>query len=92
MTRDDLARATYDVTLAMARLRARHGMLSVQQAQEVEQSVNLTRRLMEEIDLAVGEHDPDRVEYTLSRLKPQIDEANRAGLKSQNLLSALLLE
>ena len=92
MTRDDLARATYDVTLAMARLRARHGMLSVQQVQEVEQSVSLARRLMEEIDLAVGEHDPDRVEYTLSRLKPQIDEANRAGLKSQNLLSALLLE
>lgn len=87
MTRDDLARTTYETTVAMARVRGKHNRLSGQQVGEVERSVTLARRLMDEIDDLVSKHDPERTQDSLNGLKPQIDAANRAGLRSRDFLS-----
>jgi B12-binding domain/radical SAM domain protein len=80
MTRDDIVRATYDVTLAMTHLRLKHGLVSSDYAQKVEQKVDQAYRLMTEIDRALALDDTDRFQETLRALKPEIDEVNRAGL------------
>jgi B12-binding domain/radical SAM domain protein len=80
MTRDDIVRATYDATLAMTHLRLKHGLVSSDYAQKVEQKVDRAYRLMTEIDRALALDDTDRFQETLRVLKPEIDEVNRAGL------------
>jgi B12-binding domain/radical SAM domain protein len=87
MTRDDLARVTYEITAAMARVRGKHNLLSGQQVAEVEQTVSLTRRLMDDIDNLVREEDPERIQDRLSHLKPQIDAANLAAMQCRDFLS-----
>jgi B12-binding domain/radical SAM domain protein len=80
MTRDDIVRATYDATLAMTRLRLKHGLVSSDYAQKVEQQVDQAYRLMAEIDRALTLDDTDRFQEALRALKPEIDEVNRASL------------
>jgi radical SAM superfamily enzyme YgiQ (UPF0313 family) len=80
MTRDDIVRATYDATLAMTQLRLKHGLVSSDYAQKVEQKVDRAYRLMTEIERALALDDTDRFQETLRALKPEIDEVNRAGL------------
>ncbi len=79
MTRDDLVRATYDATVAMARLRAKHGLIPEDNAEALEALVNRTRRLIGEIERVLAIDDTDQLQDTLRALKPEIDEINQAG-------------
>ena len=78
MTADDIVCATYDATLEMAKLRARHGINS-DDADVVEARVDQTRRLMAEIEQAMAIDDFDQLQDTLRLLKPEIDEVNQSG-------------
>jgi B12-binding domain/radical SAM domain protein len=84
MTGDDIVRATYDATVAMARLRAKHGLISEDSAEALEALVYQTRRLMAEIECALATDDTDQLQDTLRLLKPEIDAVNRAGLWNTN--------
>ncbi len=86
MTRDDIVRATYDATVALARLRARHNLVPADYAQELEACVEQARRLMAEIDRVLATGDTDRLQDTLHTLKPEIDEVNCAGLDNGYLV------
>jgi B12-binding domain/radical SAM domain protein len=86
MTRDDIVRATYDATLAMARLRARHGLIPEDSAEALEALVNRTRRLIGEIEHALAMNDIDQLQDTLRALKPEIDEINQAGPWNNHLV------
>lgn len=90
MTRDAIARATYDATVAMARLRARHGLVPVDHVQELENYVGQARRLLAEIDRVLATGDTDRLQDMLRALKSEIDEVNRAGLWSEHFVPPLI--
>jgi hypothetical protein len=79
MTASDIVRATYDATVAMARLRAKHGLIADENAQAIEALVDQTRQLMTEIEKAVSVSDIDHLQDTLRALKPDIDAVNLAG-------------
>jgi len=79
MTGSDIVRATYDATVAMARLRAKHGLISEEDAKELEALVNQTRRLMAEIERVLILDDTEQLQDTLRALKPEIDAVNLAG-------------
>ncbi|UCC88506.1 MAG: TIGR04190 family B12-binding domain/radical SAM domain protein [Anaerolineales bacterium] len=79
MTVDDIVRATYDATVAMARLRAKHGLIQDDHADALEAQTQQARRLMAEIELALAMDHIDELQATLGRLKPEIDEVNQAG-------------
>lgn len=79
MTRDDIVRATYDATTAMARLRAEHNLIPEDNAEALEALANRTRQLMAEIEHALAMDDIDQVQDRLRALKPEIDEVNYAG-------------
>jgi hypothetical protein len=79
MTASDIVRATYDATVAMARLRAKHGLITDENAQAIEALVNQTRQLMTEIEKVLSISDIDRLQDTLRALKPDIDAVNLAG-------------
>jgi hypothetical protein len=79
MTRHDIVQATYDATRAMAWLRAKHGLITSQQAKEMEASVEQVQRLMSEIDQAIEAWGVDQVQDHMRTLKPSIDKLNRAG-------------
>ena len=85
MSRDDIARATYDSTGALAQIRAKHGFIPAGQARKMQESVVQAHQLMAEIDQAMALDDTERLQDTLSALKPRIDAANRAGLWNQRL-------
>jgi B12-binding domain/radical SAM domain protein len=88
MTGDDIVRATYDATVAMAILRAKHGLIPGETAEEIESLVNETRRLMAEVEHALACRDSERLQDTLRALKPEIDAVNLAGSWKSNLGSA----
>jgi hypothetical protein len=79
MTAGDIVRTTYDATLAMARVRAKHGLVPDSDVEELEGLVNRTRRLMGEIERAVALRNFDQLQDVLRTLKPEIDEVNRLG-------------
>ncbi|GAB4532715.1 MAG: hypothetical protein Kow0063_13690 [Anaerolineae bacterium] len=79
MTGDDIVRATYDATVELARLRARHGLIPEEQARAVETLVNQTRQLMAQIEHVMALDDIDQLQETLRTLKPEIDRVNLAG-------------
>jgi B12-binding domain/radical SAM domain protein len=79
MTADDIVCATYDATLEMAKLRARHGIIHGDDADAIEARVDQTRRLMVEIEQAIAIDDFDQLQDTLRLLKPEIDEVNQSG-------------
>ena len=79
MTRHDIVQATYDATKAMARLRAKHDLLTSQRAKETEAAVEQVQRLMFEIDQAIELWGVDQVQDHMRVLKPSIDRLNRAG-------------
>jgi hypothetical protein len=83
MSRDDIARATYDSTGALAQIRAKHGIIPAGQARKMQESVVQAHQLMAEIDQAMALDDTERLQDTLSALKPRIDAANQAGLWNQ---------
>ena len=76
MTRDDIVRASYDATIGLAHLRAKHGLISVESAQALEANVVKARRLMAEIDKVLSDAEPEQVQDTLRALKQEIDEVN----------------
>ncbi len=86
MTSDDIVRATYDATVAMARLRAKHGLILDDGAETLVALVNQTRRLMAQIERALSMDDIDQLQDTLRALKPEIDEVNRAGPWNNHLV------
>jgi B12-binding domain/radical SAM domain protein len=88
MTGDDIVRATYDVTVAMARLRAKHGLIPGDNAEALEALVNRTRGLMEMIERVVALEDIEKLEQTLRTLKPEIDEINTQAASLTNCLGA----
>ena len=57
MTASDIVRATYDATVEMARLRAKHGLIADENAKAIENLVNRTRRLMTEIEQVLSVDD-----------------------------------
>jgi len=79
MTTNDIVRATYDATVAMARLRAKHGLIDNENAEAIEALVNQTRLLMTKIEQVLSEDDKDSLQDTLRLLKPEIDAVNLAG-------------
>lgn len=79
MSRHDIVQATYDATKGMAWLRAKHGLLSIQQAKETEAAVEQVQRLMSEIDQAIESWGMDQVQDHMRVLKPSIDRLNRVG-------------
>jgi len=84
MTGDDIVRATYDATVAIARLRAKHGLISEDSAEALEALVQRTRRLMAEIECALATDDTDQLQDKLRLLKPEIDAVNQASLWNSN--------
>jgi B12-binding domain/radical SAM domain protein len=88
MTGDDIVRATYDATVGMAILRAKHGLIPDETAEAIGSLVNETRRLMTEVERALASKDSERVQDTLRALKPEIDAVNYAGSWKGNLSSA----
>jgi len=79
MTRDAIVQSTYDSTVAMSWLRARHGVIPSERAREVEASIDQSRRLLTEIDEAMMMVSADRLQDTLRTLKPMIDQVNQMG-------------
>jgi len=79
MTSDEIVQATYDATVAMTRLRAKHGLTSEENAKELEAVVNQTRRLMAEVERVLALDDIEQLQDTLRELKPEIDAVNYAG-------------
>lgn len=79
MSADDIVRATYDATVGMARLRAKHGLINDEDADVLKALVDQTRRLMTKIERAMEEDDFDQLQDTLRALKSEIDEVNRAA-------------
>jgi B12-binding domain/radical SAM domain protein len=79
MTASEIVRATYDVTVAMARLRAKHGLIPDSSADALEALVNQTCQLMAEIEQVASMNDTERLQDMLRGLKPEIDEVNQAG-------------
>jgi len=79
MTGNEIVQATYDATVAMAQLRAKHGLISEESAKELEAVVNQTRRLMAEIERVLALDDTEQLQDTLRELKPEIDAVNYAG-------------
>jgi hypothetical protein len=86
MTRDDIVRATYDATVAMARLRAKHGLIPEDSGEALEALVNRTRQLIGEIERVLAMNDTDQLQDTLRALKPEIDEINQAGPWNSHLV------
>jgi B12-binding domain/radical SAM domain protein len=85
MTGDDIVRVTYDATVAMAMLRAKHGLIPDESAEALEALVNETRRLMAEVEHVLALKDTERLQDTLRALKPEIDAVNYAGSWKSNL-------
>jgi hypothetical protein len=85
MTGDDIVRATYDAAVALAQLRAKHGLIPGERAETIEALVNQTRRLMAEIERALAMNDTEQLQETLRALKPEIDAVNNAGSWKSNL-------
>jgi hypothetical protein len=85
MTASDIVRATYDATVAMARLRTKHGLISDENAKAIENLVKESRRLMTAIEQALSLDDIDQLQDTLRTLKPEIDAVNLAGSWRSNL-------
>jgi B12-binding domain/radical SAM domain protein len=79
MTTDDIVRATYEATVRMAHLRARHGLISQQDADALAAVVDHTRRLMNEVERAMSAAGSDHLQDTLRALKPDMDKVNHAG-------------
>ena len=87
MTRDEMVHATYDAAVAMAHLRARQGLISPDDARELENGVERARRLMADIDRVLATSDSECLQNTLRQLKPDIDQVNHIGLRYSRLLA-----
>jgi B12-binding domain/radical SAM domain protein len=85
MAGDDIVRATYDAAVALAQLRAKHGLIPDESAKAIEALVNQTRRLMAEIEYVLALDDTERLQDTLRALKSEIDAVNYAGLWNSKL-------
>jgi radical SAM superfamily enzyme YgiQ (UPF0313 family) len=88
MSRDDIVRATYDATIEMAQVRAKHGLVSADYAHNQKRWVARARQLMAEIDHMLAASQVEQLHETLRELKPEIDELNRVGLWYNRLASA----
>jgi radical SAM superfamily enzyme YgiQ (UPF0313 family) len=87
MTTDDIVCATYDATLEMARVRAKHGLICAEALSALEALVDHTRRLMAEIERAMATEDFDQLQDILRSLKPEIDEVNRSGPWNDHIIA-----
>ena len=76
MTRDEIVASTYEAGLRLNRLKARHGLVSPQQAREIEARIHRAVDLMARIDRLVETVGPEELQRELHVLKPQIDRAN----------------
>jgi len=79
LARDDIVQATYDSTVALAALRARHGVISHDRARQIEASIKQARALMDEIDRAITRVGAEELEDAMRTYKPLIDQVNRSG-------------
>ncbi|MCX7681789.1 MAG: TIGR04190 family B12-binding domain/radical SAM domain protein [Anaerolineae bacterium] len=76
MSRDELARVTYEAGRRLNALKARFGLVSPCVAAETEQRIERAVALMEQIDRLVERCTPEELERELLALKPLIDQAN----------------
>jgi B12-binding domain/radical SAM domain protein len=76
MSRDELARVTYEAGRRLNALKARFGLISPQMAAETEQRIERAVTLMAQIDQLVARCTPEELEQELLALKPLIDRAN----------------
>jgi hypothetical protein len=90
LTRDDIVQATYDSTVALAWLRARHGVISSDRARQIEASIEQARQLIDKIDQAVTRVGADGLEETMRTWKPLIDQVNQSGQWGERLSSRSL--
>jgi hypothetical protein len=82
--------ATYDSTVALAWLRARHGVISSDRARQIEASIEQARQLIDKIDQAVTRVGADGLEETMRTWKPLIDQVNQSGQWGERLSSRSL--
>ncbi len=76
MSRDELARVTYEAGRRLNALKARHGLVSQRMAAETEERIDRAVALMEKIDELIERSSPAELERELAALRAQIDRAN----------------
>ncbi|MEN8097641.1 MAG: TIGR04190 family B12-binding domain/radical SAM domain protein [Chloroflexota bacterium] len=78
MSRDDIARATYDAGLRLNRLKADHGLVPQDEAKIIEDRINRAVDLMHRIDDILATQPAAQAEMQIAKLKPEIDLANES--------------
>jgi B12-binding domain/radical SAM domain protein len=76
MSRDDIARVTYEAGRRLNALKADHGLISRRLAADTEDRIDRAIALMERIDALAERCSPEELERELASLKPDIDRAN----------------
>jgi B12-binding domain/radical SAM domain protein len=76
MSRDDIARVTYEAGRRLNALKARFGLVSPKAAAETEHRIMRAVSLMARIDELIERCTPEELERELLALKSQIDHAN----------------
>jgi hypothetical protein len=76
MTRAEIVEATYEAGLGLNRLKAQHGLVSPEQAAEIEARILRARRLIDIIDDIMELPDEADRRRRLAALKPRLDAAS----------------
>lgn len=76
MSRDQLVDVTYKAGKRLNRIKAEYGLVSVEQAEATEHRIDWATRLIAEIDHLVAHAGPDEFQREMSRLRPEIEQAN----------------
>ncbi|MBN1178201.1 MAG: TIGR04190 family B12-binding domain/radical SAM domain protein, partial [Anaerolineae bacterium] len=76
MDRDAIAATTYEAGRRLNRLKARHGIITPEQAADTEDRIERALALMETIDHLIATRTPEEVEQEMLAMKDQIDRAN----------------
>jgi hypothetical protein len=78
MSRDEIVTSTYDAALAFNRLKAEHGLITPDVADDVESRARGAIKLMKAIDKIVSEHGFDSKE--MMSLKKEADELSSSSI------------
>ena len=79
MTREDIVLSSYEASLELNRLKARHGLMSPDEVAQAEERTTKALELIKLLD-DLGEID----EETLQELKPQMEEMNSIVWRPRN--------
>lgn len=79
MTREDIVLSSYEASLELNRIKARHGLMSAEELAQAEERTTKSLRMLEVLDDAAGS-DQER----LAELRPQLHEINAIVARPRN--------